>query len=93
MGDTRPQELPRELVAEIVKCAAQASPTACKTLCLVNSWCYLLALPYFFNTVILPTSASGILFTTMLSLRAELRNENETPVTQDSNQSVAEETP
>ncbi|KAF4588892.1 hypothetical protein EYR40_010447 [Pleurotus pulmonarius] len=65
-------DFPREVVWHIFTLAARSSTSACKTLCLVNSWCYRLLLPYLFTTAVLPGSASVDKFLSMVSLHAKL---------------------
>lgn len=71
MEGTRFTDFPREVVWYIFTHAAQSSTSTCKTLCLVNSWCYRLVLPYLFTTAILPGSASVDKFLAMASAHAK----------------------
>ncbi|KDQ24095.1 hypothetical protein PLEOSDRAFT_161927 [Pleurotus ostreatus PC15] len=70
MEDAKFPDFPREVVWHIFTLAAQSSTSTCKTLCLVNSWCYRLLIPYLFATTILPESASVDKFLAMASPHA-----------------------
>ncbi|KAJ8690247.1 hypothetical protein PTI98_011696 [Pleurotus ostreatus] len=69
-------KFPPEVVWHIFEHAARSSTSTCKTLCLVNSWCRQLVLPYLFSTVILPTEAAVKDFRSMIFLQA---NPNDDP--------------
>ncbi|KAF4568158.1 hypothetical protein EYR40_010446 [Pleurotus pulmonarius] len=69
-------KFPPEVVWHIFEHAARSSTPTCKALCLVNSWCRQLALPYLFSTVILPTKAAVKDFRAMIFLQA---NPNDDP--------------
>lgn len=71
MEDARFADFPREVVWHIFTLAAQSSTSTCKTMCLVNSWCYRLLIPNLFTTAILPESVSVDKFLSM-SLHAKL---------------------